>query len=135
MRPDMKSDPHGVVFLRYFIQHQQEIYAYILTLVPNRNDADDLFQEALTVMWNKFERFEQGTNFVAWGIQISRFLILEYRRRKASDRQVQLSEEVLDTLAQGMPTVQDRMAERLEVLKGCLSHLDDRAKDILHPNR
>jgi RNA polymerase sigma-70 factor (ECF subfamily) len=127
----MKSDPHGVAFLRYFVRHQQEIYAYILTLVPNRHDADDLFQEALTVMWNKFDRFEQGTNFVAWGIQISRFLILEYRRRKASDRRVQLSEEVLDALAQGIPVVQDRMAERLEVLRQCLSHLDDRAKRLV----
>jgi hypothetical protein len=29
----MRSDPHGVVFLRYFVRHQQEIYACILTLV------------------------------------------------------------------------------------------------------
>ena len=29
----MRSDPHRVVFLRYFVRHQQEIYACILTLV------------------------------------------------------------------------------------------------------
>ena len=127
----MRSDPNGVVFLQYFVRHQQEIYAYILTLVPNRHDADDLFQEALTVMWHKFDQFEPGTNFVAWAIQIARFLILDYRRRKASDRQVQLCDEALEALAQGMPAVQDRMAERLEVLRQCLSHLDDRAKRLV----
>ena len=42
------SDPRGVAFLRCFVRHQQEIYAYILTMVPNLHDADDLFQEGLT---------------------------------------------------------------------------------------
>jgi RNA polymerase sigma-70 factor (ECF subfamily) len=127
----MESDARGVIFLKHFIRHQQEIYAYILTLVPHLHDADDLFQEAMTVMWRKFDQFEPGTNFVAWGIKIAQFLVVDYRRHKARNRQTQLSDEVLDALAERMPAVQDRMAERLEALKRCLSRLDDRAKCLV----
>ncbi len=41
----MDQDKRTLDFLRLFVRHQQEIYAYILTLVPHVHDADDLFQE------------------------------------------------------------------------------------------
>jgi RNA polymerase sigma-70 factor (ECF subfamily) len=127
----MDPDTRGVTFLRHFVVHQQEIYAYVLTLVPNLHDADDLFQEALTVMWRKFDQFEPGTNFVGWGIKIVQFLALDYRRHKAHTRQIQLSDEVLEVLAERMPAVQDRLAERVEILKRCMADLDDRARQMI----
>jgi len=125
------NDPRGVVFLRYFVRHQQEIYACILTLVPNLHDADDLFQEGLTVMWHKFDQFAPGTNFAAWAVQIMRYLILDYRRRCARSKKVQLSDEVLDTLMDHMPSPQDQMAVRLEALKDCMAQLDERARRMI----
>jgi RNA polymerase sigma-70 factor, ECF subfamily len=127
----MDRDTHGVTFLKHFVVHQQEIYAYVLTLVPNLHDADDLFQEALAVMWRKFDQFEPGTNFMGWAIRIVQFLVLDYRRHKARNRQIQLSDQVLEVLAEQMPAIQDRMADRLELLKRCMSHLDDRAKRMI----
>jgi RNA polymerase sigma-70 factor, ECF subfamily len=127
----MDRDTQGVTFLKHFIVHQQEIYAYVLTCVPNLHDADDLFQEALTVMWRKFDQFEPGTNFTGWAITIVQFLVLNYRRHKARSRQTQLSDAVLEVLAERRPAVQDRIADRLELLKRCMSHLDDRAKRVI----
>jgi RNA polymerase sigma-70 factor (ECF subfamily) len=127
----MDPEWRGVVFLKHFVVHQQELYAYVLTLVPNLHDADDLFQEALTVMWRKFDQFEPGTNFVGWGVRIVQFLVLDYRRRKARDKQVQLSDEVLEVLAERIPAVQDRLAERMDILKRCMADLDDRAKRLI----
>src|SRR5262249_54956902 len=43
------------VFLPLFLQNQRRLYAYILTLLPNRADADDVLQEASLVMWDKFD--------------------------------------------------------------------------------
>ncbi|UCD53063.1 MAG: FecR domain-containing protein [Phycisphaerales bacterium] len=38
----MDQDKRTLDFLRLFVRHQPEIYAYILTLVPHVHDADDL---------------------------------------------------------------------------------------------
>jgi hypothetical protein len=46
----MDQDKRTLEFLRLFVRHQQEIYAYILTLVPNVHDADYLFQNGMSVM-------------------------------------------------------------------------------------
>jgi hypothetical protein len=38
----MDQEKRTLDFLRLFVRHQHEIYAYILTLVPQVHDADDL---------------------------------------------------------------------------------------------
>jgi DNA-directed RNA polymerase specialized sigma24 family protein len=51
--------------------------------VPHVHDADDLFQNGVTVMRRKFDPFEPGANFAAWGVLIMRYEILVYRRSLA----------------------------------------------------
>ncbi len=57
----------GERFMRLLLANQQRIYGLILALVPNWNDADDIMQETSAVMWAKFDDYEAGTDFAAWG--------------------------------------------------------------------
>ncbi len=127
----MGQDKRTLDFLGLFVKHQQEIYAYILTLVPHVNDADDLFQEGMTVMWRKFDQFQSGTNFAAWGIQIVRYQILEYRRNLARSKRVVMENSLFEALLDHMPAIQDELAARIEALRACQGRLDDRARRIL----
>jgi RNA polymerase sigma-70 factor (ECF subfamily) len=127
----MGQDKRTLDFLGLFVRHQQEIYAYILTLVPHVNDADDLFQDGMTVMWRKFDQFQPGTSFAAWGIQIMRYQILEYRRNLARSKRVLLEDSLFEALLDYVPTLQDEMAVRIEALRKCQALLDDRARRLL----
>jgi RNA polymerase sigma-70 factor (ECF subfamily) len=127
----MDQDKRTLEFLKLFIRHQQEIYAYILTLVPHVHDADDLFQDGMIVMWQKFDQFQPGTNFAACGVQIMRFQILDYRRNLARNKQVLMEDSLFEALINHMPTIQDEAAARIEALRKCLALLDDRAKRII----
>ncbi len=62
-------------FLKLFKANEERIYRLILALAPNYTVAEEIMQDAMLVMWRKFDRFESGTNFAAWGMQISRFLV------------------------------------------------------------
>jgi RNA polymerase sigma-70 factor, ECF subfamily len=62
-------------FMPLFTRHGRQLYAYFLTLMGNDPGADDVFQETSTLMWEKFEQFEPGTNFVAWGCRIGYFRV------------------------------------------------------------
>ncbi len=127
----MDQDKQTLEFLKLFLRHQQEIYAYILTLVPHVHDADDLFQNGMSVMWRKFDQFQPGTNFAAWGVQIMRYEILDYRRKLARTKRVVMEDPLFEVLMEHMPTVQDEMAARIEALRTCQALLDNRAKRIL----
>ena len=68
-------------FVSLLVPNQRRIQAFILMLVPNISDADDIYQETLTEMWNKFSTFQEGTDFVAWAITIVQFHLKQYNQR------------------------------------------------------
>ena len=73
--------PMNDEFISLVMANQRKIYSFIVHFVPNRSDADDLFQETVALMWEKFKIFEEGTSFAAWGIQIA-----HYKRLLSSQR-------------------------------------------------
>ena len=58
------------------------LYAYILQMLPNRADADDVLQRANLVMWTKREELVEGSNFVAWAARIAYFEVLTCANRR-----------------------------------------------------
>jgi len=127
----MAQNNQTLDFLKLFVRHQQEIYAYILTLVPNVHDADDVFQEGMVVMWQKFEQFEPGTNFAAWGVRIMRYQILDYRRKMGHSKLVFTDNALFELMIDHMKVIQDDLPTRIEALRKCQRLLDDRSKRII----
>lgn len=73
-------------FVLHVNASQRSLYAFILTLVPHREDAYDILQETNLVIWQKRDEFHKGTNFHAWASQIARNKVLMYRRKTRRDR-------------------------------------------------
>ena len=93
----MTELPDTNEFLRLLMANQKRIYAFILAMVPNHGDAEDLFQETVLQMWSKFGGFTRGTSFAAWGIAVARYQILNARKRH-STRQLRFSRIALELL-------------------------------------
>ena len=127
----MDQDKRTIDFLRLFVRHQNEIYAYILALVPHVHDADDLLQDGMIVMWKKFDQFKLGTNFAAWGVKTMRYEILVYRRRLARSKRVLMEDSLFEVLMDRIPDIQDDAGVRLEALRTCHGLLDNRSKQII----
>jgi RNA polymerase sigma-70 factor (ECF subfamily) len=127
----MDQDKRTLDFLKLFVRHQHEIYAYILALVPHVHDADDLFQNGVTVMWRKFDQFQPGTNFAAWGVQIMRYEILVYRKNLFCSKRILMEDSLFEALMDRIPAIQDEATARLEALRKCQTLLSDRSKRIL----
>ena len=50
-----KNDLHySSDFLQLLLNNQMRIYAFILSLVRNYDDADDLMQDTANTMWQKY---------------------------------------------------------------------------------
>jgi RNA polymerase sigma-70 factor (ECF subfamily) len=65
-------------FLSLLLPNQKQILAYIMTYVPNRSDADDILQNTLSILWKKFDRYEPGSDFLAYAVTIAKYEILSY---------------------------------------------------------
>ena len=112
-------------FLRLLLAHQQEIYAYILALVANRNDADDIMQEAVTIMWRKFDVFEPGTSFRAWATAIARNRIKKFFEKYRNSR-LRFSQDIIDAIEIRATESLGQMDDIIEALRGCVRKLDER---------
>jgi RNA polymerase sigma-70 factor (ECF subfamily) len=122
----------GKLFLRLFLQNERRLYAYILTLLPNRADADDVLQEASLVMWDKFEDDNPPRDFVAWGCRIAYYKVLDFRKKRQRSR-VLFSQAILERLAETAieQAVALQLDERREALGDCMAKLSPRDRDLM----
>src|SRR5215467_3194349 len=105
----MENEPHSEAesrkrLMALMTRHQRQIFSYIYTLVPDRHDAEDLLQETSVVICEKFDDFEDGTDFVAWACQIAYWRI-RYARQKYARSKVVFNQEILDAVAQTASTM------------------------------
>ena len=133
LSPDNQSpdDNRTEDFLRLLLANHKRIYAFILTLIHNCTDADDIMQETTTVMWRKFKDYRKGTDFVAWSVTIAKYRVLSFRKKQSASR-VQFSDEAVEALENETAGMLTEMDHRLEVLQGCLAKLAEDDKRLIH---
>jgi len=105
------------------MSHQRQIHAYILGLVPNRDSAQDLMQETLLVMWYKFDEFELGSNFLAWGIQVARYKILQAHWHTSKDL-FKFSPEALAAIERKSMVFSSQIDDHTRALRSCVKKLE-----------
>jgi RNA polymerase sigma-70 factor (ECF subfamily) len=111
-------------------KHQRQIFAYLYSLVPNRYDAEDLLQETSLIICEKFNEFEDGTDFVAWACQIAYWRV-RYSRQKFARSKVVFDQEIVDAIAQTASTMTEELDDRHVALANCLQKLPARDRDLL----
>jgi RNA polymerase sigma-70 factor, ECF subfamily len=120
------------LFLRLFLQNERRLYAYVLTLLPNRADADDVLQDASLVMWDKFNPGQPPDDFTAWGCRIAYFKVLDFYK-KGHRARVRFSQAMLDRVAETAVEQAGvlQLDARREALVKCIEKLADRDRDLL----
>jgi RNA polymerase sigma-70 factor (ECF subfamily) len=117
-------------FFRLYVAHQHRIRAYIFTLVPNRDDADDLFQETSSVLWERFADFTPGTDFVAWACRVAFWKVSNHRKKQARSR-IRFDDRVFSVLAERAVELTPRLDARREALQECLGRLAERDRRLV----
>ena len=119
-------------FVNLITAHHKRIYAYIITMVPNDSDADDIMQETAALLWKNFNGFERGTNFVSWAVTIAKFQVLKYRKTKYRNRsRLPLSNQAIDLLISETQKIEKEETERLSALRECMKKLSDKDRQFL----
>jgi len=124
------GQPRGDEFATLCNEYERRLYTYILALVANRTETEEILQETLLVLWEKFDSFVPGTNFLAWASAVARLEVLKHRERQSRDRRL-LSLEAVDAISAEMHVAADVLDMRHAVLAGCLEKLSERQRSII----
>jgi RNA polymerase sigma-70 factor (ECF subfamily) len=130
--PDDRTVDKNRQFLRLFLQNQRRLYAYILTLLPNRADADDVLQETSLAMWDRFDADRPPTDFLAWGRGFAYHKVLDFYK-KAERAKARLSRVFVQRLAETSVAQAEglQLDARREALSRCVEKLTPRDRDLL----
>ena len=128
---NMNRDQKVREFVSLLTSQQARIYAYILSLTPNFNDADDILQDTTKFMWERFDEFQLGTDFLAWAKRIAYFLIMDYYRDKKKEYAFYFDEQLIQKLDQNSQKLSDSSKDYQAYLKECLKKLKQQDRKIL----
>jgi RNA polymerase sigma-70 factor, ECF subfamily len=117
-------------FVALLTRYSRRIYSFIRTLVPNQADAEDLFQDVSTTLWEKFGTFRPGTDFRAWAFQIAHYKVLNFRQRRAHLPQL-FADEMVDRLSQERILMDDALESRFHALADCYQKLNRLDRELI----
>lgn len=117
-------------FMRLYSINQPRTFAYILSLVGDWNDAQEVLQETSMRAWSAFRDFTPGTNFGAWIRSIAFYQAQAYRKR-AKRSPLLMSDDFLHEVASAQERLSSQLDDQLLALRHCLDHLAPRDRDLL----
>jgi RNA polymerase sigma-70 factor (ECF subfamily) len=89
-------------FEELFRLHQRAVYGWILRIVRNPAEAEELTVEAFWRIYKAHARFEAARGFEPWARRIATNVTLDWLRRRRPD--CELTEEVMATQTTGVST-------------------------------
>jgi len=110
--------------------HERRKLAYIHTLVPHAQDAEDLLQETCEIICEKFDEFRPGSDFAAWAFRIAYWRVRAARTSYARAKVV-FNEDLLELLAQTASEMEAEVDPRHEALAQCMKKLQERDRQLL----
>jgi RNA polymerase sigma-70 factor, ECF subfamily len=121
-------------FTAQLVAVQRRLYAYILTALPNLQDADDVLQETNAILLQNRESFASGTEFGAWACRVAYFQVLAYRKRQQREhgRLLFADEDLLQNL---VSEASEQWASREELmlarLERCMAEVSVSHRELL----
>lgn len=117
-------------FVAKITEAQQGLFALIVSLTGNVDDAHDVLQETNMVLWRKRDEFQQETSFWHWACQIAKFQTMAHFKKKKRGR-VSFDSELMDRLADDAAEISSNMLDRQRALENCLGEMPPQSRELV----
>jgi RNA polymerase sigma-70 factor (ECF subfamily) len=117
-------------FLRLFMANEAAVRAFVRSLVPTLDDANDVMQEVAIVLWEKFAEYESSEDFRRWAFGVAKFKVLAWRRDRMRDRHL-FGEEATELLASESERHSERLESQRSALQDCVEKLSSERRELV----
>ena len=117
-------------FVQLLATSEQRLGSFVLALVPNWSDAEDILQETKVRLWEQFDTYDPAKDFGTWACVIARYQVLAFRTRAARSR-LMFSQELVNGLSHDLSRATAEPDSRLAYLEECVKKLAEWQRDLL----
>ena len=118
-------------FTRQFAECERAMQAFAFSLVPNRADADDIIQETLKALWEKFDEYDPVRPFLPWANRFVYRQVQMHRRKQAIRQKYVFTAETFEQLASDEPVSLERDRTMGAALEKCLQKLSSKNRELI----
>jgi RNA polymerase sigma-70 factor (ECF subfamily) len=84
----------GAAFSILIGRYEGKIFRLAMNITQNREDAEDVLQEAFVKAWEHLDQFQGNSKFYTWAVRIAVNQALMKLRKRKSDRTISLDEQI-----------------------------------------
>ncbi len=117
-------------FAELIVRNERRVFAYVVTLLTDRDEAEDVFQETCLTLWRKWEEFDPDRDFFSWACGVAHNKVRNVLRRRRPGR-LQLSDDVLGQISDTRLKADQLLELRSRFLVLCLEKLADEQRHLL----
>ncbi len=128
--PPPLSSERQEEFVRLLNEAHGLLLRYVMSLVGNRHDAEDVLQRASVAMWRRFATFEPETDFIAWATTVAFYETRNFQRVTGRCR-LEFDDELMQTLAAERVEHVRQWPRRTEALVHCVEKLDAASRALV----
>jgi RNA polymerase sigma-70 factor, ECF subfamily len=126
----VSKDERSDEFLVLYRESERRIFAYLMALLGNPDDAEDVLQETILALWQSFDDFRPGTSFYAWARQAAYHRALVHRRRQ-QQQGLPWSESLFEVVDNICSQRDEQLLCYLQYLDECVARLAESDREIL----
>jgi RNA polymerase sigma-70 factor, ECF subfamily len=120
-------------FLEAFLKYEPNLRALLATLVRDRQDCEDVFQETALTLWQKYDQYDPQRPFGAWAKGVAAKKVLQCRARSGK-APTPFSPEAVTAIVDALERNESRRPQwptALDALEKCTDTLPQQSREML----
>lgn len=117
-------------FIRQLTAAQRRLYAYIYSLVPSADAANEILQETNLAMWRKAEEAEEIRSFEAWSFTVARYAVMTWLKNQSREK-LKFDHSLVSLLADQAAESMANLDHRQRALSRCLKQLAESSRELI----
>ncbi|QDU25015.1 RNA polymerase sigma factor [Anatilimnocola aggregata] len=117
-------------FVTQITRVQRQLHAFILSMVWNATEADDVLQQTNLVLWEKSAEFDASRPFLPWAMQFAQWQALAWLKQRQRQRLV-FDDDLAKLLADEAVADERAFEARRNALASCLQKLGPEQRELI----
>jgi RNA polymerase sigma-70 factor (ECF subfamily) len=117
-------------FVTQITRIQRQLHAFILSMVWNATEADDVLQQTNLVLWEKSAEFDASRPFLPWAMQFAQWQALAWLKQRQRQRLV-FDDDLAKLLADEAVADERAFEARRNALASCLQKLGPEQRELI----
>jgi RNA polymerase sigma-70 factor, ECF subfamily len=125
------DQPNSEKLARLWTEAQPVVGSYILSLLPDFHQAEDVLQQVAVLLVREFDKYDASRPFLPWALGIARNMVLKSRREAARHSRQFLNEALVHQIEQAFQDSSDTWASVRKALRHCLRKQPQKVLELL----